>query len=57
MDYIYPSTNGLKNYKSITENELMYLLNSKCLFGRKFTPECHNSLYNNKYIKFISSSV
>ena len=33
-----------KHYKSISEEELKYLINSKCLFGRKFTKECYNSL-------------
>jgi hypothetical protein len=40
MDYKYPSTRGLKNYSSITEDELLYLMNSKCLFGRKFNKDC-----------------
>jgi hypothetical protein len=30
----------LKNYSFITEDELLYLLGSKCLFGRKFNKEC-----------------
>jgi hypothetical protein len=36
MDYKYPSESGLKNYTTISDEELNYLLNSKCLFGRKF---------------------
>jgi hypothetical protein len=45
--YKYPSTNKLKNYDSITKEELSYLLNSPCLFGRKFTTKCNfNSIYN-----------
>jgi hypothetical protein len=55
MDYKYPSNRGLKNYSSITEEELLYLLNSKCLFGRKFNRECFISLFNTKYIDFITS--
>jgi hypothetical protein len=55
MQYKYPSTKGLKNYSSITEDELLYLLNSKCLFGRKFNMECNMSLCNKKYIDFITS--
>ena len=55
MNYKYPSTEGLKNYSSITEEELIYLMNSKCLFGRKFSVECINSLINIKYINFIKS--
>ena len=55
MDYKYPSNRGLKNYTSITEDEILYLMNSKCLFGRKFNSECMPSLSNNKYIEFITS--
>jgi hypothetical protein len=55
MDYKYPVVCGLKNYISITEDELLYLLNSKCLFGRKFNRECITSLINKKYIDFIIS--
>ena len=54
-DYKYPCNNGLKNYAYITEDELYYLMNSKCLFGRKFNKEC-TSLYNSKYIDFIQST-
>ena len=53
MDYKYPSNWRLKNYSFITAEELIYLMNSKCLFGRKFNRECINSLYNQKYIEFI----
>jgi hypothetical protein len=55
MDYKYPSTRGLKNYSFISEEELLYLLNSKCLFGRKFNVECISCLSNQKYIDFITS--
>lgn len=55
MDYKYPSNRGLKNYSSITEEEILYLLNSKCLFGRKFNRECIISLINSKYIDFITT--
>lgn len=40
MSYKFPSNSGLKNYSSISEAELIYLLNSKSLFGRKFNKEC-----------------
>ena len=36
MDYKYPSTHGLKNYTEISDEELRYLRDSPCLFGRKF---------------------
>lgn len=55
MDYKYVSVCGLKNYSSITIEELTYLLDSKSLFGRKFNVECAESLKNDTYIKFISS--
>lgn len=55
MDYKYPSTNNLKNYSIITEEELIYLFNSKCLFGRKFNIECSDSLFTKTYIDFITS--
>jgi len=52
-DYKYVSTDELKNYKNISEEELKYLLNSKCLFGRKFNVECKNYLLKIEYIKVI----
>jgi hypothetical protein len=54
MDYKYPSTRSLKNYAFISEEELTYLLNSDCLFGRKFYREC-TSLINKTYLDFIRS--
>lgn len=55
MKYKYPSKNGLKNYISITNEEINYLLNSKCLFGRKFTIKCNDFLNNKDYINKIST--
>lgn len=55
MDYKYPSLRGLKTYNSISEDELEYLMNSKSLFGRKFTNLCSSSLNNTKYIDSITS--
>jgi len=52
MDYKYPSYNALKNYSSITEEELIYLMKSPCLFGRKFNPECK---FYNIYFQFIKN--
>lgn len=55
MDYKYPSTRGLKNYTYISEEELLHLVNSKALFGRKFQAECAGILLNNRtYINAIS---
>jgi hypothetical protein len=56
ISYKYPSLHGLKNYQSITDEELNYLSKGKCLFGRKFNKECNKSLLNNKlYIDNISN--
>ena len=54
MDYKYVHNYGLKNYSYISQEELLYLLNSKSLFGRKFNVEC-NLLDNKEYINFIKS--
>ncbi|AYV85051.1 MAG: hypothetical protein Satyrvirus2_62 [Satyrvirus sp.] len=40
MNYKYPSQKNLKNYKNISNNELQYLLDAPCLFGRKFDKGC-----------------
>ena len=56
MDYPYPSFRGLKNYSFISEDELSYLVNSKSLFGRKFTISCLPYLYNEKYLESIRST-
>jgi len=55
MEYPFPSTRDLKNYTEISGEELLYLLASKSLFGRKFKRECMGSLSNGTYLKFISS--
>lgn len=56
MDYKFPSQHGLKNYSTISKEEIDYLLNSECLFGRKFNRECITCFINKEYINFISSS-
>ena len=38
MDYKYVETYGFKTYECVDKEEIIYLLNSKCLFGRKFRP-------------------
>ena len=55
VDYKYPSLYGLKNYSSVEEEELTYLLDSPSLYGRKFNASCDQSLFNKKYIDCISS--
>jgi hypothetical protein len=53
MDYPFPSTNGLKNYDSITHEELSNILRSKgTLFARKFNKSCN---FNDIYLDFIKS--
>jgi len=52
MDYRYPSYFGLKNYSIISKEELVYLLQSKSLFGRKFNKDCR-SLYMKEYLDII----
>jgi hypothetical protein len=55
MRYKYPSTRGLKNYSSITEDEILHLINSKCLFGRKFNSSCLRDFCIKPYISLFSS--
>jgi hypothetical protein len=55
MDYKYPSIRDLKNYDKIDKEELLYLLHSKCLFGRKFDKECYPHLHIKEYIEHITS--
>jgi len=47
--------NTLKNYDTIDKEELLYLLNSKCLFARKFNKECYSQLHIEEYINTIKS--
>lgn len=53
MQYKYPSKYGLKIYNTIAEDEALYLLHSKCLFGRKFTKECDTSLISKSIVKIM----
>jgi Core-2/I-Branching enzyme len=53
MNYKYPCQGGLKNYSSISEQEIKHLIQSDCLFGRKFNRECILSLMNKTYIEGI----
>jgi len=39
---------GIKEYTSITEEEIEYLLKSRCLFGRKFKKSCISNFLNSK---------
>lgn len=55
MGYKYTSIYGLKNYDIIDKEELLYLLNSKCLFGRKFNKQCYSQLYIKEYIENITT--
>jgi len=55
MNYKYPSKYCLKNYDYITKEELLYLMQSKSFFGRKFNEECI-SLYIPEFLNFISAN-
>ena len=46
-----------KNYTSISEEELKYLLNSNSLFARKFDTKCRNSLNKKIYIDSIIKKI
>jgi hypothetical protein len=51
--YKYPSLNGVKTYVDISNEELIYLLDSNCLFGRKFNVNCY-SIYDTIYVSWIT---
>lgn len=51
--YKYPSPYGLKNYSKISDEELDYLLNSNCLFARKFTRDFVPSSYLHKNLSSL----
>jgi hypothetical protein len=55
MKYKYMTSNGLKNYDAIHKEELLYLLGSNCLFGRKFTKRCSLFLRVKEYIETITT--
>jgi len=55
MDYKFASDKGLKNYTFISDEEINHLLNSNCLFGRKFSRECIGCFSKLFYIKKINS--
>jgi hypothetical protein len=56
MNYKYVSTGGLKNYSQISDEEILHLLNSKCLFGRKFNINCLSLKNNIDYRKVLNLS-
>jgi hypothetical protein len=55
MDYKYVSQKNLKNYDAISSEELLYLIHSPCLFGRKFNKNCALSDMKYDFSEFISS--
>ena len=57
MGYKYKSVNLLKNYDAIEKEEIVYLLNSKCLFGRKFNNKCYSHLNIKEYIENITTRI
>jgi len=60
MVYKYPVHCSIKNYSTISEEELHYLMESPCLFGRKFNSDCRVDnvplLHYTSYIQHIKSS-
>lgn len=54
MDYKFVTNVGLKNYSSISKEEIIYLINSNCFFGRKFNIECMTSLLIDEYINLFN---
>lgn len=57
MNYKYVTNRSLKNYTSISKEEIEYLLASPCLFGRKFLRECIISFIDETYINAITSTL
>jgi hypothetical protein len=55
MDYAFPSSRGLKNYTFISEKEIQHLINSDCLFGRKFNADCLGCFCKKMYLNLISA--
>jgi hypothetical protein len=55
LEYKYRCNSGLKNYDSIDNEELVYLLQSPSLFGRKFTKKCIENLSITEYLETIMS--
>lgn len=54
-DYINPCQFGLANYSFISKYELEYLVNSPCLFGRKFTKNCSCIYTYDFYLKMLNT--
>jgi hypothetical protein len=55
MNYKYVTNRSIKNYTSISIEEIKYLLESPCLFGRKFLRQSILSFINDTYISAITS--
>jgi hypothetical protein len=53
MSYKYVSKIGIQNYREISIDEILFLLNSPCLFGRKFLKECKISNSNISLMYFL----
>ena len=45
-----------KHYNNISMEELKHLMNSDCLFGRKFTKECYKCFVNNIYMNMLQKN-
>jgi hypothetical protein len=53
MSYKYVSKRGIQNYREISLEELLHILRSPCLFGRKFIRECKISQSNMLLMYFL----
>jgi hypothetical protein len=53
MDYKYVSKRGIKTYQEISMEEMVHLLYSPCLFGRKFVRNCKIELADIPIYTFI----
>jgi hypothetical protein len=53
MKYKYASKNGIQTYDEISIEEIVHLLYSPCLFGRKFVRNCKIELSDNYLSDFV----
>jgi hypothetical protein len=52
----WPPVPQIKNYSTISDDEIMHLINSDCFFGRKFNRECISCFCKSFYINSISTA-
>uniref|UniRef100_A0A6C0FGF0 Glycosyltransferase n=1 Tax=viral metagenome TaxID=1070528 RepID=A0A6C0FGF0_9ZZZZ len=56
MDYKYPSKRGLKYYNNISKEEIIYILQSDSIFGRKFKNTCIKDFLCKEYLESIKTN-